>query len=346
MRRQGPLPIERVAGTPEQIGAQLGTLYRSAIRLSCELTLRAMPLMSKAEVRAHLDFATKALKRDFPEVYAEMVATAEAAGVRFDTYLLSLYEELWDNTETPPVTRGCTDFAARGAATLTGELLVGHNNDMGTEPYDPVLVEYAPVNGIPFYAFSIDGFTASVACNKAGLVLTGNEITATDVKPGIPRLVMMRLMAGVGSMDEAARLCAYGDRASSYNNILSDSTGAVRNLEGTATKLAEVPMVDDLLVHTNHHLVFKELAVEPPTPSSDYRLRRATFLLEEGRGQHTVDTFKAILSDHRRGEDGICRHGQNNIASKFSTVFQPEQGLVHYCMGAPCLLPYLTFRYT
>jgi hypothetical protein len=26
-------------------------------------------------------------------------------------------------------------------------------------------------------------------------------------------------------------------------------------------------------------------------------------------------------------------------------VFQPEQGLVHYCMGNACLLPYMTLRY-
>lgn len=351
MQAGSPLPLARFAGSPEEIGRQLGVRYRASIRQGVEDCQAHPPAMSKAEVRAHLAEADRLLRRDFPKVYAETVATAQAAGVPLDAYLLTLYEELWDRSKSAAAagqdaSRGCTDVVARRSATLHGELLVGHNNDMTAAPWEPVLLQFYPQDGVPFTTWSIDGYALSIVCNRAGMVFTGNEVTADDVRPGIPRLLLMRIVAETTSLADAVDVLEHPDRASSYNNIVSDSAGNVIDIEGSATESVEIPLRDDTLVHTNHYLSLKHRAGEPPTESSEYRLRRATYLLDEGRGQHTVDTFKSLLSDHRLGrDDGICRHGQYNTATKFSMVFQPEQGLVHYCMGNACLLPYMTLRY-
>lgn len=341
----GAFPVQRVEGSPRRLGAQLGRLYREAVVRGCEDAKNSPPPMASTEVADHVARASVLLQRDFPALYDEQVAVADAAGVPFDLYLLSMYEELWDGAEDSEMTRGCTDIVAKGEATLSGELLVGHNNDLSRRPGDMVLVEYRPEGSVPFVAFSMDGVSVSSGANRAGVVLTGNETENNDVRPGLPRLLLVREACGAESIAEARRVLLHPDRASSYNNILSDAQGNVLDIEAGARGSAEVPLVNGMLAHTNHYRVLTQKAVEPPTETSDYRLRRATYLLDRDAGTHTVRTFQRILSDHRRDSDGICRHGAGNAQTKFSTVFQPEQGVVHFCVGNPCVTPFQRLPY-
>lgn len=330
--------VIEVAGTPAEIGRQLGRYFKDSIRQSVSEGLR---LADKGWPDA-VSLAQKLLRRDFPELYAEVAATAETAGVSLAHYLLSLSEEYMGGQSR----KGCTDIVAVGEATRAGEALVGHNNDTLVSTEAPVVLQYRPRGKPSFLAFSF-ATTISTAANEAGLVFVGNEVPCNDVRGGIPRVLLTRLSCETESLGEAKRLFNYSDRASSYNNIVVDSKGRVLGLEGSAERSAELVPEDGMLVHANHYLVLKGAADGKPDPKSLSRQSRAERLMAEFHGQHSVETFQRILSDHAdpRLDDGnICRHGPEK-ETKFSTVFQPEKGLVWYAAGQPCIRPFVTLSY-
>lgn len=338
-----------VAGTPQQIGTTLGKRFQASIRANCEACIHEPPPLKETEVAHRLDLAAQALRRDFPEVYLEMVATAAGAGVPFPLYLTSMYEELWDKAAEPKrawtITRGCSDIVAKGKATASGKLLVGHNNDVDSNCSNPVIIQYAPKTGVAFLGVSIDGFSISTSLNAEGVVFTGNEVTAKDGKGGIPRLVLMRIASQAPTIEKASELFRHPDRASSYNNIVSDSAGRVVNLEGSATRTAVVPFSQDTFAHTNHYLKLQSQAYGKSGIDSVYRLETAKKMLADGYGSHTVDTFRSILAQHRAVRGGICKHNEDGVSTRFSVVVQPQEGLLHYCASNPCNNGFATMRY-
>ena len=94
----------------------------------------------------------------------------------------------------------------------------------------------------------------SVGFNSAGLALTGNELSPSDDRVGIPRLLLVRDILRRRTLDDAVSAALHPRRASSYNNLLSHRDGGVVSVEGSATD-AELlrPGRRGTLAHTNHY---------------------------------------------------------------------------------------------
>jgi isopenicillin-N N-acyltransferase-like protein len=175
-----------------------------------------------------------------------------------------------------------------------------------------------------------------------GLSVTGNEVSPTDERIGIPRLLQVRDVLTRRTVGEAVQAVLHPARASSYNWVLAHASGEVADVEGSATSAAVLTPRDGMLAHTNHYVHPAMLAFErsPRVDGSATRLRRASQLLAEG-----VEP-RAALSDHENAPSSICRHGdEQGTKTVFWCIADLAAGAVSFGRGNPCASKTQTYRF-
>jgi len=320
-------------GTPVEIGRALGKAAPLFFRWSCQ----DAPPVPEEETQAFTRKCWAATSSRYPAIAKEIEGIAQGAEVPLDRLFSLFCEELWDSEEKNPAT-GCTDIVVRGTASSTGTTLLGHTNDSGTSQVGPTIVRIVPSDGRPpSTGIGIDGYAPAVGRNDAGIILTGNQLTSSDMRPGVPRLILARAVLDQPTIELAAGVCLDPHRASSYNNILADSNGTVIDLEGSATRTTVVPFQDDMLVHTNHYLMpsMTDLERKWDQASTQMRLEVATDLGQQ-LAPHTPDTIARILASHAGYPDCICRHDEDT-RTFFATIYEAETGRLWLSDGPPCL---------
>jgi isopenicillin-N N-acyltransferase like protein len=339
----------RVRGSHEEVGTQIGTACRDAIRRATTFGPDQLPVgRSLADQLALADDFRAVTAEALPWLVTELDAAADAAGVDRRHLFAASVEEIWPGRDTTaraptPAFRGCTDIAAVPPATAEPRVLIGHNNDLpGSIQGDVSAVEWR-VDGRPT-VFSLGvGPWLSAAWNSTGLSITGNELAPNDDRVGIPRLLLMTAVTRAESLAEAKQLAAHERRASSYNWLLADEQGEVASLEGSATAMAELtPDPRGLLHHENHYV---DATMRPyernarHASRSEVRGRRVATLLDEVEpGTLTRESLRGILSDHRGAPESVCRHadGPDDMQTVFWSIADPARREVEYGLGPPC----------
>lgn len=347
MAHEGPRDFQRVEGplrevsldpltfrgTRFDIGFQLGRHFAAPTRDGCrDVRANPPPIHDLSEA---LLIAWQLISHELPATAEELRGLAEGAGVRLMDLLLYLYEDLWDSEDTET---GCTDIAADARATLTDRLLVGHNNDEPPEAPAPALIRLIPDDGPVVTAVAVGGVRIMVGVNDTGLVLSGNQLIATDLRRGIPRIVLVRAALDQSGIRDAARVLLHEARTSSYNNVLADATGRVISIEGSGRQSGFIrPTSTGVLSHSNHYLHQEMQGVEGKGDmrSTHLREQRSCVLLEERAGRHSTTTFATLLRDHHGFPGSICRHGTDSM-TVFSVIFEPELHRLWYVAGPPC----------
>jgi hypothetical protein len=340
--------IIRVQGSHEQVGHQVGTLCRTAIRRAATITKDQLPAgRSRAEQLVVAAEYRAATEEALPWLLRELDATADAAGVDRDVLFAVSVEEIWpgrDTTAIPtPAVRGCTDVVATGPATADGRTLVGHNNDLPASTRGSVTPIEWRVDGEPV-VFSLGiGPWLSAAWNQTGLNITGNELAPNDQRVGIPRLLLMSAVARARTIGEAVALAGHPSRASSYNWLLADAEGRVVSLEGSATAMAELHVGENGLLHHENHYVDPSMVRFERSPRNAVRsaargARMSDLLGALPRGSVTSETIHSILADHLHTMEPICRHAHsaNDMETVFWAVADLSLGQVDFGIGPPC----------
>jgi isopenicillin-N N-acyltransferase-like protein len=221
--------------------------------------------------------------------------------------------------------------------------LTAHNNDMSRAyQHDLVAIERT-CDDDPTILSIGNGIWLSVGWNDAGLNLTGNELSPNDERIGIPREIQVRAMLRERTLQGMTDVALHPARASSYNNVLVDASGAVANVEGSATS-AEVTHADDAghLVHTNHYVCGSMLAYEGDPEYANLsatRYRRAAELLAGApAGSITMETLHGFLQDHENAPDSLCRHEapERTTVTAFWSVADITAGTIRFGRGNPC----------
>ena len=259
----------------------------------------------------------------------ELDGVAEGADVDpLDLFAASI-EEIWGVSRPRRTGCGgsgrCSDLVATAPLTADGHVVVGpHQRPVAEGRGRPRSRCRWDVDGEPpMFTIGI-GPWISVGWNAAGLSLTGNELTPNDNKVGVPRLLQVRDMLRMRTMDEAVAAALRPDRASSYSNVLAHRDGSVVCVEGSASDAELLRADDGTLAHTNHYVSDRMLGYEGDpeyAESSAVRYRRARALLDEMRASGTpvtMESMRAAISDHE-GDPSICRH--ETEGSDVKTVF-------------------------
>lgn len=341
-----PIPVVEVNGTHRHVGRCIG----QALRPRLEAALGRLRTDRPAEatwqdlLRAsspYLDHSRAA----YPRYVEELEGIAEGADLPFDEVFLGVCEELWEPAAwRGGPTRGCTDFAARGPATVDGSTLLAHTNDLAPEAESDLVVLKVRSDEEPeFLAVSVAGLGFSAGFNAAGVSLTGNEVSANDVRPGVPRQLVVRAVLGARRLGEAMDACLLPTRASSYNNIIADAHGEIYSVEGSATDCEPIYIDGDILAHANHYVAPPMRRFEADRSDiggSVIRHNRAMRLLRDNYGRLSPELFRQLLADHADFPTSICKHGIESV-TVFSMIVDLGRLRAWIGRGRPCQTTYV-----
>lgn len=353
MTGKGGLPVVEVRGKPfdmgKQAGAKCGKRGRELRKaISESITYSTGRSWEKAVARAKLNLPHA--EAFYPDFIEEIRGYSEGAKMPFeDVFTLCCHELL-----SPIGFRGCTDVAVNGDVTLDGDVLIGHNEDWSASQLGTVVLLHAKPSKKPeFVTTSYGGLYPSSGMNSAGISLTGNALSPNDVRVGIPKLFPARKVLECKRIGEALEAAMPDGRASSYNNICSDSNGEIYSLEGSATDCGVIYAHDGYLVHTNHYTVDRMRRFEEDPAGiacSTFRYHRAKRLIEKQLGKVTVESIASIFKDHANRPGSICRHANPRVhplevsETIFSVVFDLTRLRAHVCKGKPCSGRYEAFQ--
>ncbi len=338
------IPIVEAQGTHREIGQQIGGACQAGIRktlaglrddLPAGVTWENMLQQSQR----YLEFS----RQVYPQYVEELEGVAAGAEVPFEEVFLSMCEELWEAAAW----RGCTDMAARGHATKDGSTLIAHTNDLLPRAEEHLVLLKVQAGDEPeFLGISSGGIAISAGFNTAGISLTGNQLDNNDIRPGVPRLLIVRAILASRHLSQAMDHCLLPQRASSYNNVLADTSGEVYSMEGSATDCEPIYIEGDILAHANHYVSPAMRHFEADRNSignSVLRHNRALRLLRENYGQLTPELFQTLLSDHAGYPTSICKHGTETV-TVFSIVIQLEQLRAWIGLGRACQTEYVEYQ--
>ena len=339
------LPFFQVRGDHREVGRQIGEALRPQIqRYMAELPESLPAEVSWERLLGESQLYLAPTRSVYPQYTAEMEGIAEGADVPFERVFLSHCEELW---ESAAWARGCTDLVARGPATADGSTLVAHTNDLSSRAEDDLVVLQVQAGDDPeFLGVSVAGLGYSAGFNAAGISMTGNELANNDIRPGVPRLVVVRAILAARRLGEALDACLLPQRASSYNNVVADAHGEVYSMEGSATDCEPIYIEDDLLAHANHYIsppMRRFEADRNDIGSSVYRHNRARRLLQENRGRLSPELFQALLADHAGYPASICKHGLDSV-TVFGLIINLNERRAWIGRGRPCQTTYHEYK--
>jgi len=341
--KEVPVPVIHVKGSHYEVGSQIGTQLKENI-LRDVADMKKNPDWEKVRAEAELFLAYS--KKYLPEYVTELKGTADAVGIELEDLFPSLCEEIGDENYRP--TRGCSDLIASNDVTADGSVLAAHNNDTSPSTQDSVVIVHYQVDGEPeIVAVGYGGLGISVGYNSAGISLTGNQVDSNDMRVGVPRLLLVRKILAGKTLGEAIDAALLKERASNYNQVITDSSGEIYSIEGSATDYAPLYSTDGYLVHTNHYVApwMRKFEFDANgITSSIIRYNRGTRLLKKNLGRITVDKLKEFLSDHVNYPGSICRHGKG-VKTTFSVIINLTTRTMLLARGNPCEVKYREYDF-
>ena len=341
----GGYPVVDVAGEPFEMGLGHGRAIAGMVRLYRDLLLQAFLRdrgQSAAGVLAGVRRFRPLFERHCPHLLDEVAGLAAGAGIEPDEALL-----LQIRGEAAGVAgEGCTTFALGPGATASGEILIGQTSDMEARMESVGIVLRAPPARRPaMLLWTFSGQLGYHGMNSEGVAHFANALAGGPAwRMGLPHYPLKRLLLEGATVADCLRLFATVPLCSSGNYMLSGGCGRIADVEATPEGFGLLqPGPEGFLVHTNHFLHpdhRTEATHAAAAPDSVARLERLRALVEQRRGEITVEHVKAFLADHAGFPHGICRHAEagNPGATKSvaGLIAEPAHGRLHVCRGNPC----------
>jgi len=326
------------AGTPRQIGLAVGTAFGREIREGMERRSRWIARLkeyAEGKGRHHLDTMLQKAREFAPRVVEELEGWAEGSGISFrDLFILNCNNELDTRLEEDKKPPGDCSTAALKTG---GKLLIAHNEDGNGKYSDLMWVLHAIPDDAPeFICLAYPGFIEgnAPAFNSCGIAITTNYIGTREVKDGIPRYFISRMMLEARTAEEALATACHAERAYGYHHIVASlPEGRAWGVEVTPSK-SEKREIEGLYLHTNH-LVFEGLRDTPQFEkynalSSIPRYQSLQKLLGSVSDISSItkaDIIKA-MSSHEGKPYSLCRHpeGEAEGATVGMAFFESRHG--------------------
>lgn len=341
-------PYLEVGGTHREMGRQIGESIRLQVQHGVENTRayisRNFPSLQLSwdgailQAFQYMYFAMQA----YPKYIDEIRGIAEGANVSYgDLAVVNAFECVAVDALH---LQKCTSLAA-GRSRTADTVLLGHNEDWLAEDEPDVYFLLAHPTGEPaFTAMSYGGLLPNIGFNESGIAQSCDSVYPDDLRVGIPRVLVSRAVLAARSLEEAINRTHVPLRAAGYNHLLAHSNGEMFNVEVSAASYRVIRPDLDCLAHTNHYLSTEMQQLEklrPEQEKTDRRYHQAITLLAH-HDEHSMLTFKSILSDHENYPDSICQHqpttNETTTISKtiVSLVMDLGERKMAFSWGNPC----------
>lgn len=339
MANEMQMPIVDISGSRyaagKQLGQQVGHLLngmveqlRGEVNASYPGGWRAFCTKSKI----YSAFVENYLAKD----YAEMQGVQDGSGLPLEELFALTCLELREELQEP---KGCTDFVVGTEGTANQHVYACHNEDWSTSEQKFLVIRRSHIDDEPeSISVGYGGIIPSIGFNRNGIAVTGNALSPNDKKFGVPKLHIVREILTAENVHGALILSSMQPRASSFNNVLSTSSGQIYNFEGSANHHA-LAFSSEYSVHTNHYLADEMKRYEGSANSMESILRYNTMksLVQQSYGNLTVETCKVLMGNHTNAPNSPCKHlSQGNTCTVFAAIIDLTEGLLHINLGNPC----------
>ena len=250
------------AGDPREIGRAVGRRFGAQIRAGLERRgewFRGLvEYATGIEGRAAMEVFEAAARKHAPAAFAELEGWAAGAEIPLGELLvlnhkaeLAALRDLQPPRAQAGETPGCSTIVLAAG----GRLHHLHNED-GHDAYRDLMfvIRARPSDAPAYVCLSYPGVLPgnAPAMNARGLCQTTNFIACKEVRLGVGRYFLDRMVLTARSIDEAIEWSAHPERAYGYHHVFSD-LGARRavGIEVTPTR-SETREIDGLYLHTNH----------------------------------------------------------------------------------------------
>lgn len=259
---------------------QLAQMVEKAVRNSFPqipiLTDLIIKFLYRTETDSIMKYGIDALGGDTDLFLAEAYGLSEGAELALDSVIHAAFgpESLQvilgkqksrqnedDEIERNIFGQTCTDFAARGSYTTTGDLIIGRNTDYplnGTFDRYPTVIYYQPTDGNQKYlALTSAGVHVAgvVGMNESGLYLGIHTIPTLEVsEDGFPAFILGQyVLKKAKNFDEAVEIFKQHRTAAGWAyTLVSTKENRMGIVELTNKRVAVTETQKDLLVQTNH----------------------------------------------------------------------------------------------
>ncbi|BAY42877.1 acyl-coenzyme A:6-aminopenicillanic acid acyl-transferase family protein [Scytonema sp. HK-05] len=306
---QAKLPLVRLTGSPEEIGAEHGTKLSDRIEKAFELyRTKLFAQWTDASLKVtSLAFFERI--QEFSQPYAlELKAIASHARRELWEVVMLMSRTEILRSSTP---NECTSLYFKESRIL------GQNWDWVEEFENlAVIFDVTRQDGFRFLALGEPGFV-KIGLNAAGVGVCLNILKCQAPTGGIPVHILLRKVLDSTSLNEAYHVISAAERATMSNILIADDSGKYFNLELAGNQLFALNSneveVNNVVVHTNGFLTSKgdKIDFSEETESSAARIVRARFLTSTQCGRHEADMLKILLD--QEGNLPICRQSEKNI---------------------------------
>lgn len=356
----GLLPLVNARGRHADVGFQVGADRADQVNRMVESYRRlftdAGPVLGVSGWNDAVRIAHRYLpfiQSTLPQYADEMRGMAEGAQVSFDEILvLNCLEAITSDR----LELGCTSMAVSGRASADGSVLVAHNEDWYPADLQHVYLVRAEVEGEPpFLAVSYGGLLPNIGLNAAGIAQCCDTVYPTDVRLGVPRILVSRAVLAAETLDQAIEAALHPERAAGYNHLLATADGDIINLEASATDFDTLSVPTGVAVHTNHYQSRHMQEIEQTTDRlsrSRARLARAEKQLGSQNGSLDETSLISVLVDHDGGPYSICCHAQDmpSVIDQQQTiaslVMNLSAGTLRAAWGNPCEATFAEYSLT
>ncbi|MCZ7534067.1 MAG: C45 family peptidase [Acidimicrobiia bacterium] len=339
------LTVLRTSGRPAEVGAAHGSAFATEIReyLSSRIELsREGTDLSTADVVAIADTMVDAHHDYDTEIFDEMVAMADAAGISpGEAVIVGGYTDFIDTVRA--VAKGtavedtCTSVITPDAKS-GGNGFLAQTWDMNASATPHVfMLDVSPNNAPRALVFTTHGALGQIGMNKAGIAVGINNLTVTDGAVGVTWPFVVRKALRQMTFDAALACITDAKLAGGHNFLLFDRFGRGASIEATTTRTVIEDLGTESLVHTNHCLFPETQQVEAERPpdldeNSKRRLKDATAMVENN-AVHTVGSLMALFRD----EGSVCRRPEPpfNYESSGAVIMRPGTLDLWACWGLP-----------
>jgi isopenicillin-N N-acyltransferase-like protein len=351
------LRVVRATGDPYDRGRQIGRALAGTIRESVSYNLSHFERrgLDRAAIERVVAPLLRSAGQRMPDEVAVLRGVADGSGLSLVEVLVpNAYEEI--DPWVPPapgspdgVSRGPVERCSALTVAAEGVTLLGHDEQwLAEEPGEVVIIVEVPDDrGEPAVVSpTVASWRPAVGMTLGGHAQGVMSLTASDDRPGIPRVLVSRASLGARDRADAHRRATPEDRSGGYAYLHAFRGGDACLVETSASGSS---VIDGAGVHTNHYLD-GQLAARgaPPSAGSQARLGRLAELVAASPPR-TPEDVMTILADHDSTPSSICLHPDPNDGDEaetvlFSMICDPEAGRLWIAPGRPCETPYESFH--
>ena len=349
-------PYLEVSGTPREIGRGIGRMFGDKIRLGFERRadwFGDLKAFAAGEGKSAYDVFVAAAQKHTPRAFSELQGWAQGAEIPFETMMvlnlkaefgaLIAKKEMAASTEAVEGNPGCSTVVF----VQDGQVIHLHNED-GHEVYRDLMfmVKAVPNDGIPYVCLSYPGVLPgnAPAVNARGLVQTTNYIACKEVRLGVGRYFLDRMILEASGIDEALAWSTHPDRAFGYHHVFTSLSENRSVAVDVSPGKKEIKEINGLYYHTNH-LVFDGMRDEDQDEKyvSSSSTSRWDVISRWAKGLKstnslTLEDLRVPLSSHDGKPYSPCRHPDGDVKgfTLAQAVFEAPGETFGIIKGQPC----------